>query len=300
MKSSAPEHHATLMRGRLADPPLALTAAVTTALVSESVRLQDCDPAGAHVLGRGLTVGILAASLLEPGDRINLAWRYTGALRTLVVDAGRDGTARGMIGPAQFGAGTEGREHLYGDTGTIQVIRLRNGRILSSGTAETRLQEIVADYGHYACVSDQTETGVTAMIGFRPDPESPVELSRGVLLQALPGCDPARFDRVRARMGDKAFRDALADPACTDVRQWVAPLMDDAAHLASLALEEGDPPRFVCTCTREKMDEVARAIPIADRMEMVKAKEPLAVTCQFCKRRYTLSVDECIRAWNRK
>lgn len=290
---------ACIFRGRLADPPLAVTAAVTTALVNEAVQLQDCDPAAAHLLARGVTTGVLAASLLEPGDRVNLAWRYSGVLRTVVVDAGRDGTARGMIGPSQLGATAENSDQLYGEKGKIQVIRMRQGKVLSSGIAETRLQELVADYGHYVSVSDQTETGVVAMVGFRPDPTRPVALARGVLVQALPGCDLARFDRVRSRMGDAAFRDPLADPACDDVRRWIAPLMDDAAQLAALALEEGDAPRFSCTCTREKMDDVARALPIPERMRMVRSKEPLAVTCQFCRKRYELSVEECIKAWNR-
>ena len=266
--------------------------------MNEAVRLQDCDPTAAHVLGRGLTVGVLAASLLEPGDRINLAWRYSGSLRTLVVDAGRDGTARGMVGPAHLDATADNGDQFYGERGSIQVIRMRSGKILSSGTAETRLQELVSDYGHYASASDQTETGVVAMIGFRSDPAAPVAVARGVLLQALPGCDPARFDAVRSRMGGDRFRGMLADADCADVRSWIAALLDDSAGPAAVALEEGDQPRFSCTCSRGKMDDVARSLPVPERMRIVREKEPLAVTCQFCRRRYELTVEDCIAAWN--
>ena len=58
--------------------------------------------------------------------------------------------------------------------------------------------------------------------------------------------------------------------------------------------------RFRCTCSREKMGAVLRALPIPERMEMVQKKEPIAVLCHFCRERYVLTIEECIKAWNTK
>jgi redox-regulated HSP33 family molecular chaperone len=59
-------------------------------------------------------------------------------------------------------------------------------------------------------------------------------------------------------------------------------------------------PHFRCTCNRHKMGAVLRALPIPDRMDMVKKKEDVVVNCRFCCERYVLTVEDCIRAWNTK
>ena len=59
-------------------------------------------------------------------------------------------------------------------------------------------------------------------------------------------------------------------------------------------------PKFECTCSKEKMSAVVRSLPIPERMEIVKAKENIAINCQFCNERYELTIDECIVAWNQK
>jgi molecular chaperone Hsp33 len=63
-------------------------------------------------------------------------------------------------------------------------------------------------------------------------------------------------------------------------------------------MNTGPAPKFFCPCNREKMEAVVRAIPISERMDMVRNQQPARVRCQFCNRHYELSVDECITAWN--
>ena len=65
-------------------------------------------------------------------------------------------------------------------------------------------------------------------------------------------------------------------------------------------MEVGSAPEFKCTCNREKMAAVLRSLPIPERMELVRKKEPVAIRCQFCNDRHELSIDECIAAWNAK
>ena len=64
----------------------------------------------------------MAAALLPEGQRVNVSWRYPGALKSIVVDAGQDGTVRGMISPTQLGALAEDNAALFGDVGELQVV----------------------------------------------------------------------------------------------------------------------------------------------------------------------------------
>ena len=63
-------------------------------------------------------------------------------------------------------------------------------------------------------------------------------------------------------------------------------------------LAEYPAPFFQCNCSKERMGEVLRTIPIPARMDIVKDGKPLLLSCQFCNARYELSIDECTKAWN--
>jgi molecular chaperone Hsp33 len=118
------------------------------------------------------------------------------------------------------------------------------------------------------------------------------------MLQALPGTDLERFDRIRARMDDPTFHERLS--RCDAPEETASILIADEAGFDGFHMEECQAPNFFCSCNREKMGAVVRTLPIPERMELVQKKEPVKINCQFCNRHYELSIDECIAAWNRK
>lgn len=286
-----------LIKGHFKGLNIAFAYAVTTRTVNEVVLLHNCDPAAAHILGRAITGALLSAAILPEKQRVNVCWKYKGILRTVLVDAGQDGTVRGFISPPQLNLEDDDPDALYGDIGDLQVVRSEEGKILNSGTAPVPLHDVANDLAYYHCISDQVETGLNAMIGFNADPENPVNLCQGWMIQALPGTDLIRFDRIRRRMEEPAFREQLA--RATDCETLAGLLTVGESGFTGLHSEPGSAPRFFCPCSREKMEAVVRTLPIPERMEIVKKGEPVAIQCQFCNRRYELTVDECIAAWNR-
>ncbi len=287
-----------LVKGHFKGLDIAFTYAVTTKTVNEIVLLHDCDPAAAHILGRAVTGALLAAASLPEGRRLNACWKYKGILRTIVADAGQDGTVRGFISPAQLNLEDDNPEKLYGNIGDVQVVTSQQGRIISSGTAPVSLHDVDHDLAYCFCISDQIETGLNAMIGFNADPANPVRLCQGWMIQALPGTDLECFERVRRRMDGELFREALSRETGTDA--LAESLLSGESGVAGLHIETCPAPQFVCVCNRGKMEAVVRTLPISERMEIVKKGEPLAIRCQFCNRHYELTIDDCISAWNRK
>ena len=128
-----------LYKGHFKGLDIAFTYAVTTASVNEAVVRHDCDPAAAHILGRAMTGALLAAAILPEGQRINASWKYAGALKTIVVDAGQDGTVRSLVSPEHLSGFTDTNEGLYGEMGELQVIVTEGADILSSGTTPISL-----------------------------------------------------------------------------------------------------------------------------------------------------------------
>ena len=291
-----------LYKGHFKGLDIAFTYAVTTNAVNETVVRHDCDPVGAHILGRATTATLLAAAVLPEGQRLNACWKYNGGLKTIVVDAGQDGTVRSFISPAQLDRFEDAHESLYGEVGDMQVVVTNNGAIANSGTTPVSLHDAVNDLAYHYCISNQVETGMTVMIGFNPDPTRPVQLCQGWMIQALPGSDLERFDRIRHHMADQAFRDLLGHDSESDnyFETIAKALIGEEEGYEGIQLGACPAPVFKCSCSRGKMAAIMRSIPIPERMEMVKAQENIGINCQFCNERYELTIDECIVAWNEK
>ena len=287
-----------LIKGHFKGLDIAFTYAVTTQSVNKIVLKHNCDPASAHILGRALTGALLSAAILPERQRLNVCWKYKGLLRTVLVDTGQDCTVRGFISPAQLNPEDDNPEKLYGDIGDLQVVTSQDGKILNSGTAPIPLHDVAKDLAYYFCISDQVETGLNVMIGFNADPANPVKLCQGWMIQALPRTDLERFDRVRRRMEEPAFRTLLGRTA--DCEMLTRVLVAEESGFTGIHMEPGPAPRFFCSCNQEKMEAVVRTLPVPERMELVQKKEPVAIHCQFCNQRYVLTINECIVAWNRK
>lgn len=286
-----------LYKGHFKGLNVAFSCALTTQTVNDIILRHNCDPVAAHILGRALTGALLSAAVLPEDNRLNVCWKYKGTLKTIVADAGADGTVRAFISPAQLGE-TEDLQELYGDIGNLQTVVSQGGTVLNSGTAPVSLQDAVKDLAYTHCISDQVETGTTALIGFNPDPENPVRICQGWMIQALPDCDLELFERMRHRMEHPAFHDLLATNS--EPERVAAMLAADEDGLDGFYIEECSHPRFECSCSKEKMGAIVRTLPIPERMEVVKKNEPITVQCQFCNERYEMSIADCITAWNEK
>lgn len=287
-----------LIKGRIDAWRIGFGYAVITDVANEAVRRHNCDPVGAHVLGRAMTAALLSAAQLGDGERLNARWTYRGLLRTVLVDAGVDGVTRGFLSPAQLADAEDGAA-IHGEGGSLTVVRFRGAQVLATGTVEAAFQDVVDDLDYFHAISDQVETGTASVIALGHDPERPVRVCRGLLLHALPDADLTQFSAVRDRMRTPAFRELLTrlDETDSHVENLLHVLTGNDTG-ARIHLEAASDPVFRCTCTREKMGDVLRALGYEDRMDIVQKKEPVAVNCRMCNERYVLTIDECIAAWN--
>lgn len=287
-----------LSKGRIPTVDVGIQFISAPRTVAEVIVKQDCDPAAAHILGRGLLAALMNAATLGPDERINVRWSYAGRLKTVLVDAGADGTVRGLIHPAQL-SDTEDLEELYGESGEVRLVRSRKGTVLSSGTIHSCFLDVVDDLAAFLCISDQVETSATAMIAFTDDPKHPVRAARGIMMQALPGCDLEAFQTIRERLRTPAVRDLLGQLDETEqLRTQLAHLLmpdQPLIHWSPAAT-----PVYRCTCGPDKMDAAIRCLSYQDRIDIVQKAEPVSIQCHFCNQRYTLSIEDCIRAWNHK
>ena len=287
-------------KGRLEGLDIAFVYAKTTELANEIIVKHNCDPAAAHLLGRSVNASVMAASLLPTKQKINISWRYKGALKAIVVDAGQDGSVRGMISPAQLTNLAKDNTSLFGDVGELQVVTSEAGQTLNSGTTPVALHDPVNDFGYHFSISDQIETEIASFIGFQQNPKRPVVVSQGWMIQALPSCDLDIFDQVRKRMESISFKNAAKQTDIIDdgFGQVVGILVEGQNRYTGLEVKKVSSPYLHCTCNKEKMASVVRSIPVPERMNMVKRGEDVYINCEFCSIKFKMTIAECIAAWN--
>ena len=143
-EGAADEDRDEIVRGVLVDLPVRIVAAVTTSVAREAARRHQAGPAGAIALGRGLTAGLLLATLTKDDERVTLQVLGNGPLGGITVDANGTGTARGYVkhplgGPITAADPRTARTSLaaaIGGSGVVSVIRDVGLRDNFSGTTE--------------------------------------------------------------------------------------------------------------------------------------------------------------------
>ena len=298
MESGNPQRMSDFVyRGILRDANVRFVHTVCTDLANEAVRRHDCDPLASHVLCRALGASALTIPLLNPEERYTLRWNYAGAVRSVIVEARGDGHVRGFISPANLYDYVENEGQICGDSETVTVIKGTADRTLNTGTGQAGLLDVVDDLAFFFSVSDQVETGMTVMVGFHPDPEAPVSLCQGFMIQALPDCDLELFERLRQRLGSPELRALMTEEPKIDnhFERLVQVLTADEVEPV-FSVDEGPNPVFACTCSHERMREMLKAAGRKELSEAVEANETLKLTCHFCASHYEMTPDDIRQA----
>ena len=290
-----------LYRGVLDALNIRFAYALTTAVANRAVLAHNCDPLASHVLSRALGSGVLLSSLLNGDERYTMRWNYRGAVKTVLVDVDAEANVRGFIAPACLGESFTAVDEIYGDAGRVMLTKSNGQKTLNSGIVDARLLDIVDDLSYFFSISDQIETALVVMVSFCRDTRQPVSLCQGIMLQALPDCALTVFDGVRRRLYERSVRSLLAiDPQIDNHFELILRgLVGDEVSASTCGIAALVEPTFRCTCTREHMLEVIRALPDAELRDAAGKREDLRVTCRFCAREYVVSQAEMADAIRR-
>ena len=277
-----------VVRCVIADLPVRVVAALTTGAVREAARRHEAGAAGAVALGRGLTAGLLLASLTKDDEQVTLQVLGDGPLGGVTVDASGAGTARAYVKHPGAGRLTEGDARVslaaaIGGAGVVSVVRdvglLQN----FSGTTGIRSGEIDEDVERYLTESEQIESALACDTTVGADGR--VLASAGVLVQALPGSEGAT-DVVLARA---LFQQgALARIVGAGVPDSAEDLVQAvfAGRLGAIRVLDRRPVRFFCACSRDRAGASLAILGGADLSAMILDDGKAEVICNFCRARY--------------
>lgn len=229
------------------------------------------------------------ASLIKYDGVFTLQASGDGPLRMMVVDVTSEGDMRGYAG---FDAERIGS--LVADGGGRPTVPQLFGRgnlafTVDQGGYSERYQGIVALSGdtladclqHYFMQSEQLQSGIVLAAGRRAGHW----ISAALVLQRLPE------EAVHAIEDEDDWRRAMVLQASCSQDE----LLDDSLRFHDLLYrlfhEEGvrvfepRPLKEGCRCSREKLENVLKAMPRAE-IEQLKRDGAVEVTCEFCTRHY--------------
>ena len=237
-------------------------------------------PALARVLGELLAASALLASMLKVEGTLSVQLKGEGAVRLLVVEcdarlvlratAQWNDAAAAMPADASLcalaGGPGRGRLAITLDPG--------DGGPITQGIVALEARSVAALIEHYLARSEQIESRLLlATANGR---------ARGLMLQRLPAArtpEAVRWAEVAARL------DALP-PAVLQAATAAAPLLQSLFPADDLRLFAGEPARFACRCSAERVAAALRLVGRAEVLCIVADDGEVAVHCEFCNRRY--------------
>ena len=246
-------------------------------------------PAAGDELARSLTaVALISADLGREDERVSVQMRVDGPLGGLLVEAAFDGGLRGYT-QRKILDGLDGRtdlrpEEVLGAHGSMAVLRSTPQEVLATSHVRASPPGVRDLLARYFNLSQQTPTAVELYLSR----DEGLELTRavGLVAEKMPDGDTERFVEVLERFNDGAVREALSDSSDLDQLSTVFRLD------RMIAVTDRRELRFACHCSREKVAEVLRTMPAAERAEMIAQDRSQHVTCHLCGEDYVFSPEE--------
>jgi molecular chaperone Hsp33 len=278
-----------IVRTALRGFPVRVVAVTTTEVTREAARRHQAGQAAALALGRGLTAGLLLATLTKDEERVSLQVLGDGPLGGLTVDVGSAGTARGYVKnphvplpPASAAAaGRPSLAEVVGRAGVVSVIRDLGLRENFQGQTALASGEIDEDVERYLLDSEQIASALAcdAIVG----EDGAVMFAGGILLQALPGSDGAAVVAAAA----EGLRVTLARILATrpeNAEEIIVAALGD--RFGEIRLLDRRPVGFHCPCARARAATSLALLGNAELSEMILDDGKAEVTCNFCRARY--------------
>jgi molecular chaperone Hsp33 len=248
----------------------------------------------ANLLGEACALASLVGSALKFEGRLILQAQGSGPVRYVVADYDTTGGLRGYcrydedeVAKACEGFVRPGARSLLGDGVFIMTV--------DQGADMDRYQGVTAIEGEtlalcaeqYFAQSEQTPTRVRLAVGQSDDGDGPEWRAGGVLIQHI-AQDDARGSTDEAWIRTQALFETIGEDELIDPRLPTNTLLWRLFHEDGVRVFGSQPLRAFCRCSQERIENVLKSFPAADRADMVEPDGKIHVTCEYCSRVYAV------------
>ena len=262
-------------------------ACITTALGREGARRHDASPLSAAALSYGLTGAALLGALLKVQQRVAIKVEGDGPLGKMVTESDAYGHVRGYVSvsdlPSPINIGPDEVAFAIGSQGRLIVARDLRLKDVYQGVVELQSGYLDEELMHYLQRSEQIPSLVE--IGANVNSVGELTSAGGLLLQPMPGSDPAAFERLLQRADDlPRLADLLADG---QTPEEILHMIFGALDYETLEKREIT---FRCSCSWARSKKALMLLGRAEVESLMEEGEAV-VECHFCHERYYYGVE---------
>lgn len=280
-----------IIKATAKDGMIRIIGAVTTDLVNEGTGLHNCSPVASAALGRMLTAGaIIGSTLKSEKEVVTLKINGGGKANGITVTAHSDGSVKGFIGNPGVDLPLNDKGKLdvggaVGKDGILYVIKDLGLKDPYVGQVPIHSGEIAEDLTYYFTVSEQTPSAVS--LGVLVDKDLSIKASGGFIIQMLPDADPLLADLLMYRLEEIPSVTSLLSDGKT-IEEILELIFDDM----DLKILEEITPRYLCDCSRERIERALISIGKKDLTEIYSEGKDEELVCHFCNKKYQFTNKE--------
>jgi molecular chaperone Hsp33 len=237
----------------------------------------DYPPVVRTILGEAVSAAALLSATIKFDGALSIQASGDGGLRLLIAEATANGTLRGL---ARWKGELQGARlaELLGNGRLAITIDPGKGRERYQGIVELHASGLSQSLRSYFSQSEQLPTRLWLAVEERR--------VAGLLLQRIPEAirEESWLDPGNAT-GD-AWRQSVEHANAINPRDLleldVADLLARINGARPVRLYRGEDWRFLCSCSREKVTEVLRALGRDDLDSLIEERKQVSVNCEFC------------------
>ncbi len=247
---------------------------------------REYSPPVQELLGQAVCAALLLAATLKFKGTLTLQLQGNGAVGLLVAQCTHDFHYRALARSQGEGAATsltpEVFRWLVGEEGRLTVT-------IEAEERELRYQGVVPLTGHSLAACLEQYFASSEQLPTRVRLAADANQAAGLLVQRLPGTGGVAADSADDEAGS-AWADAQASleaVTAADLLHFTGEellLQDFRQH--DVRVFAGEPVKFLCRCTPERVDTMLRGLGETEVREVLKEQGAVTVTCDFCNRPY--------------
>ena len=279
-----------IVRATAADSQIRAFAATTKETVELARQYHNTSPVATAALGRLLTAGAMMGAMMKgEKDLLTLQVKGNGPLGGITVTADSAANVKGDVNNPEvlIHANEKGKLDVGGAVGAgiLNVIRDMGLKEPYVGQCELQTGEIGDDLTYYFATSEQVPSSVG--VGVLMDKGNTVRQAGGFIIQLMPFTSDEVIDRLEAKLSEVKSVTTMLDGGMTPEQ-----ILEELLGEFGLEINDTLPTQYHCNCSRERIEKALISIGKKDLQEMINDGEPIEVGCQFCDKKYQVTVDE--------
>ena len=279
-----------IVRATAADHQIRAFAATTKNIVESGRVYHNTSPVATAALGRLLTAGSMMGAMMKgEKDLLTLQIQCSGPIGGLTVTADSSAHVKGyvqhpevMLPPNAFGKLDVGGALGLGVLSVIKDLGMKEPYV---GQCELKTGEIGDDLTYYFATSEQVPTSVG--LGVLMEKDNTVKQAGGFIIQLMPFTSDEVIDRLEAKLSNVKSVTALLDAGMTPEQ-----ILEELLGEFGVEINEKIPTGYQCDCSRERIEKALISLGKKELEDMIHDGETIEVGCQFCNKKYSVTVEE--------